>query len=70
VARGGKQPGYKKMIAASRDDALEELAKHALSLGANAVLAMRFDSGEFGSGNGFSMNEVTAYGTAVVMEVV
>ncbi|BAM79726.1 hypothetical protein, conserved [Cyanidioschyzon merolae strain 10D] len=70
AVRGGKQPGYTKMISATRDDALQELAKHALSLGANAVFAMRFDSSEFGSGAGYLMNEVTAYGTAVVLEAV
>ncbi|WP_226849799.1 YbjQ family protein [Acidithiobacillus ferrooxidans] len=43
---GGKQAGYLKMIAQTRDDALEQLAEHARSLGANAVLGMRFDSGE------------------------
>ena len=63
---GGKQDGYLKMIAQTRDDALEQLAEHALSLGANAVLGMRFDSGEFDAGQGQAMNEVTAYGTAVV----
>jgi uncharacterized protein YbjQ (UPF0145 family) len=30
---------------------------------------MRFDSGEFDAGQGQAMNEVTAYGTAVVVEV-
>ena len=65
---GGKQAGYLKMIAQTRDDALEQLAEHARSLGANAVLGMRFDSGEFDAGQGQAMNEVTAYGTAVVVE--
>jgi uncharacterized protein YbjQ (UPF0145 family) len=37
-------------------------------MGANAVLAMRFDSGEFDAGQGQAMNEVTAYGTAVVVQ--
>ena len=63
----GKQSGYLKMIAATRDEALAQLAEHAQSLGANVVLAMRFDSGEFDAGQG-AMNEVTAYGTAVVVE--
>ncbi len=49
-------------------DALEQLAEHARSLGANAVLGMRFDSGEFDAGQGQAMEEVTAYGTAVVAE--
>ena len=43
---GGKQAGYLKMIAKTRDDALEQLAEHARSLGANAVLGMRFGSGK------------------------
>ncbi|WP_163055717.1 YbjQ family protein [Acidithiobacillus ferrooxidans] len=60
---GGKQAGYLKMIAQTRDDALEQLAEHARSLGANAVLVMRFDSGQ-----GQAMNEVTAYGTVAVVE--
>jgi uncharacterized protein YbjQ (UPF0145 family) len=64
---GGKQEGYRKMIAQTRDDALAQLAEHARSLGANAVLGMRFDSGEFDAGQGQAMNEVTAYGTAVVV---
>lgn len=64
----GKQSGYLKMIAQTRDAALAQLADHAQSLGANAVLDMRFDSGEFDAGQGQAMNEVTAYGTAVVVE--
>ncbi|WP_308165068.1 heavy metal-binding domain-containing protein [Acidithiobacillus ferrooxidans] len=65
---GGKQAEYLKMIAQTRDDALEQLAEHARSLGVNAVLKMLFDSGEFDIGQGQAMNEVTAYGTAVVVE--
>jgi uncharacterized protein YbjQ (UPF0145 family) len=65
---GGKQTGYMQMIAQTRDDALEQLAQHAQAMGANAVLAMRFDSGEFDAGQGQAMNEVTAYGTAVVVQ--
>lgn len=65
---GGKQSGYLNMIAQTRDEALAQLAEQAKSLGANAVLAMRFDSGEFDAGQGQAMNEVTAYGTAVVVQ--
>ncbi|WP_226818439.1 YbjQ family protein [Acidithiobacillus montserratensis] len=49
---GGKQAGYLKMIARTRDDALEQLAEHARSLGANAVLGMRFYSGKLDAGQG------------------
>ncbi len=65
---GGSQGGYTRMVGRTRDEALTELRKHAASLGANAVLAMRFDSGEFDAGRRQAMNEVTAYGTAVILE--
>lgn len=55
------------MINQTRDDALAQLLQSAESSGANAVLGMRFDSGEFDSGQGQVMEEVTAYGTAVVL---
>jgi uncharacterized protein YbjQ (UPF0145 family) len=42
------------------------MTAHAASLGANAVMMMRFDSGSFAE----SMNEVVAYGTAVVIDPV
>lgn len=38
------------MIAQTRDEALAHLAEHAQAVGANPVLAMRFDSGEFDAG--------------------
>ncbi|MGH7083408.1 MAG: YbjQ family protein [Acetobacteraceae bacterium] len=44
------------------------LKQEAAERGANAVVAMRFDSGEFDSGRGQSMAEITAYGTAVILE--
>ena len=67
AAFGGSQTGYAKMVAESRDEALGLLAEEAARLGANAIIAMRFDSGEFDAGRQQSMNEVTAYGTAVVV---
>lgn len=65
---GGAQAGYAKMVSQTRDEALAALREHAATLGANAVLGMRFDSGEFDAGQGQAMNEVTAYGTAVQLE--
>lgn len=64
---GGKQAGFIRMISQTRDHALDSLSENANRIGANAVVAMRFDSGEFGTGNGMTMNEVTAYGTAVII---
>ncbi len=38
------------------------------AMGSRTLLSMRFDSGGFDAGQGLAMNEVTAYGTAVVVE--
>jgi uncharacterized protein YbjQ (UPF0145 family) len=61
---GGEVGGYTRLITEARNDALGRLRANAFAVGANAVVAMRFDSGEIGD----IMNEVVAYGTAVVAE--
>ena len=58
---GGEVKGYTKLLSDSREQALTRLRDEARAHGANAVLAMRFDSGDIGG----VMNEVAAYGTAV-----
>jgi uncharacterized protein YbjQ (UPF0145 family) len=58
---GGEVGGYTKLLARTREDAMERLRAEAAAKGANAVIAMRFDSGDIGN----LMNEVAAYGTAV-----
>jgi uncharacterized protein YbjQ (UPF0145 family) len=58
---GGEVRGYTRLLADSREHALQRLREAAASKGANAVVAMRFDSGDIGG----VMNEVAAYGTAV-----
>jgi len=58
---GGEVKGYTKLLANTREEALERLRAEAAAKGANAVLMMRFDSGDIGG----VMNEVVAYGTAV-----
>ncbi len=58
---GGEVRGYTKLLADSREQALSRLRDEARNHGANAVLMMRFDSGDIGN----VMNEVAAYGTAV-----
>ncbi len=68
AALGGSQEGYVKMVMQSREDAIERMAAQAKSIGANAIIMMRFDSGEFDAGQGQAMNEVVAYGTAVKVE--
>jgi uncharacterized protein YbjQ (UPF0145 family) len=61
---GGEAKGYTKLLAKTREQALERLREDAVKRGANAVLAMRFDSGDIGQ----VMNEVAAYGTAVKIQ--
>ncbi|MCF3948250.1 heavy metal-binding domain-containing protein [Acidiphilium iwatense] len=68
AAFGGNQAGYIEMLNETRDEAIAALQAHAASVGGNAVIAMRFDSGEFDAGKGQSMAEITAYGTAVILE--
>jgi uncharacterized protein YbjQ (UPF0145 family) len=58
---GGEVGGYTKLLSNTREQALNRLRKAAAEKGANAVLAMRYDSGDIGN----LMNEVAAYGTAV-----
>jgi uncharacterized protein YbjQ (UPF0145 family) len=58
---GGEVRGYTRLLTDSRNQAIARMRDEAASKGANAVLAMRFDSGDIGQ----VMNEVAAYGTAV-----
>ncbi len=60
---GGEITEHTEMLDHARYDALMRLMEHARSLGANAVISMRFDS----SGLSSSMSEIVAYGTAVVV---
>jgi uncharacterized protein YbjQ (UPF0145 family) len=63
---GGEARGYTTLLTDSRDQATERLREAAVGLGANAVLAMRFDCSEIGG----VMSEVAAYGTAVTIRPV
>ena len=57
---GGELRGMTKMLAQTRTEAADRLAEAAEAKGADAVLAMRFDTSEFQAGQ-----EMCAYGTAV-----
>jgi uncharacterized protein YbjQ (UPF0145 family) len=61
---GGEIKVYTQLLEQTRHTAIERLAAHAKSLGANAVVSVGFDTSEMGN----SMTEVLAYGTAVVVE--
>ncbi len=58
---GGELRGMTKALVESRQEAQRRLVEEAAQLGADAVLAMRFDATEIGGG----WQEVCAYGTAV-----
>jgi uncharacterized protein YbjQ (UPF0145 family) len=59
---GGRVSLYVTLAAKAYQEANELMAKEAQRLGANAILAVRFDSSEIEPG----IVEVLAYGTAVV----
>lgn len=61
---GGRIGAYVKLAEMARQEAYDELLKHANELGANAILAVRYDATEIMPGT----TEVLAYGTAVVVE--
>jgi uncharacterized protein YbjQ (UPF0145 family) len=61
---GGEATGYPKLLLDSRQEAVERLKAETATAGANAVVGMRYDSGEIAD----LMHEVAAYGTAVTAE--
>ncbi len=59
---GGEIKQYTAMLEDSRKEAMDRMVRNAQAMGANAIIMVRFDSGEAGQ----NMSEVFAYGTAVV----
>jgi len=59
---GGNITLYTSLCERARADAYELMVQHAQEMGANAILAMRYDANEIAAG----ITEVLAYGTAVV----
>jgi uncharacterized protein YbjQ (UPF0145 family) len=58
---GGEIKEYTSLVEDTRRHAIDRLVTNAQLMGADAVVMMRFDSGEIGQ----TMSEVVAYGTAV-----
>lgn len=58
---GGEIKEYSALVEDTRRHAIDRLVANAAAMGADAVVMMRFDSGEIGQ----TMSEVVAYGTAV-----
>jgi uncharacterized protein YbjQ (UPF0145 family) len=58
---GGELRGMTKMLVDGREQGIARLIESAQPLGADAIVAMRFDTSELGS----NATEICAYGTAV-----
>jgi uncharacterized protein YbjQ (UPF0145 family) len=61
---GGEISNYTKMMAESREQALDRMVEEAQGKGANAVIQMRFATSMVMT----SAAEILAYGTAVIVE--
>ena len=64
TVKGGNITIYTKLAEQARAEAYDLLVAHARDLGANAIVAMRYDANEINAG----VTEVLAYGTAVQVE--
>ncbi len=60
---GGNITLYTELAEHARMEAYEIMIRHAQTVGANAIIAMRYDATEIAPG----VTEVIAYGTAVVI---
>lgn len=61
---GGEITDYTKMMAESREQAIDRMIEDAQKLGANAIVSINFSSQMIMGG----ASEILAYGTAVVVE--
>lgn len=58
---GGEIGTFTELISQSRDEAINRMVNHAIEMGADAVIAIRFDSSSVMKNS----SEILAYGTAV-----
>ncbi len=61
---GGEVSEYTKLMAESREQAVDRMTQNASELGANAIVSVRFATSEIMG----AAAEILAYGTAVVVE--
>jgi uncharacterized protein YbjQ (UPF0145 family) len=61
---GGELKGYTELLQESRDEAMSRLQQQAESIGANAIMNVRFSTSSIAQGAA----EIFVYGTAVVVE--
>lgn len=63
---GGKIGAYTEMCEQARQHAYDSMIEHATSMGANAIVGVRYDASDVGGQQ--SATEVLCYGTAVVLQ--
>jgi uncharacterized protein YbjQ (UPF0145 family) len=61
---GGNITIYTNLCEQARSEAYDQMAEHAASLGANGIVAVRYDATELMPG----ITEVLCYGTAVIVQ--
>ena len=61
---GGNITIYTELCEQARDETYRDMMQHARLLGANAIIAVRYDATELMTG----LTEVLCYGTAVIVE--
>ncbi len=61
---GGELKGYTELLNEAREEAIERMKQQASSVGANAILNIRFSTSSITQG----ASELYTYGTAVVLE--
>ena len=61
---GGELQGYTELLQESRQEAIDRMTQQADTLGANAVINVRFATSAIAAG----ASEILAYGTAVLLE--
>jgi len=61
---GGEIPEYTRLLSESREESVQRMVRQAESMGANAVVAIRFQTCSVMQGAA----EMLCYGTAVVIE--
>ena len=64
---GGRIGAYTEMCEQTREAAYNQMVHHALRLGANAIVGVRYDGSDVSTGSS-GATEVLCYGTAVVVE--
>jgi uncharacterized protein YbjQ (UPF0145 family) len=62
--RRGEIPEYTQLLEDSRRHAIDRMVDNARLMGADGVVAVRFDSSEIGQ----QFTEIVAYGTAVTLD--